>query len=452
MMSKFKNKKVAVLGIGVSGISAIKLLKRVGADVYAINQGDVEFWSSTNNLLEIIKFDHCISEDVIRKNYALIDFDFLILSPGIPRDHFIPSEILKSDKVVIGEIELAYQISKENNFLVPIIAVTGTNGKTTTTTFLGEILSNQKKATFVGGNIGLPFCEYVLDCFESIEYDYILLELSSFQLESIVEFRPNVAVILNIFQNHGERYASIEEYFLAKSHIADNMQANDILIYPSDFDLIDHWAQNIKIKKIQFNTSNVNFDFDTSSFSLPGLHNLINLKFVTIVSEILNIKNAAFLESVKKFKGVHFRVEKVPGSFPFIAYNDSKSTNWDATITAIKAMNNASNLAVIIGGKMRGFGDSILPYLDFFNSNVKILYLIGEAGAEIDKELKQTKANFQFEYCQNLEFVFQKLNVLKFNGTLLFSPSFPSFDQYRNYEERGEHFNDMLFNYHLISE
>ncbi len=446
-MKSLKNKKVLIFGMGVSGISALKLAKFLEGELVLVNGGDKLKWAN-QEILKHVSIDQCFNEfdlDLVKK---LSDFDFMILSPGIPRTHDLCKKFLSLGKKIIGEIEFAYQVLKSHQMLKPIIGITGTNGKTTTTTLIGEIIENAGFKVFVGGNIGTPFADMAIEViFEHKNYDYILLELSSFQLESIEEFHPQIAVLLNIFQNHGERYDNIEDYLKAKLEILKNMNKSDVFIYPNEDQLIKKFLTQNNFIDCSFNSGQFNLSVDVSNFSLPGQHNLINLEFAARVCEKIQIKKTVIEETLKTFNGVHFRIERIKSGLPFSVFNDSKSTNWDATKTAIKAMEKeAKPLYLIIGGKKRGHGDSILPLVSSLNESVKKVYLIGEMGPNLAAELNQC-GNLSFEYVKftKLDEAITSIRSEKnFSGTLLFSPGFPSFDFYQSYVERGEHFNSLL--------
>jgi UDP-N-acetylmuramoylalanine--D-glutamate ligase len=445
-MIDLKNKNVVVFGMGVSGISALRLVKTLGAHPFAINSGEVSTWAKTGGVLDIINLDQCSSENLeSEKTKKFIEAcDLLILSPGIPRDHKILEPIHQKKMTIWGEIELGFQVLNSLNELKPIVAITGTNGKTTTTTFIGEMIEHANLRPFVGGNIGTPFCDMAYEVLlKKCKYDVIVLELSSFQLESIVEFRPQIALILNIFQNHGERYEKIEDYAFAKFNIVNNMTPEDVLIYPTDYKIIDSWAKNLLVKKISFDSRDFKSTFDLSKFKLPGHHNIVNLNFVTIVGELLKLKKVDIQKTIDDFRGVHFRIEPIFDAHEFMAFNDAKSTNWDATVTATEAMKDINgDLYLIIGGKKRGHGDSILPYLNDLGKRVKKFFLIGEMSSEIESELKDTK--FEYVNSQNLEETIRIIRNQNFRGIVLFSPAFPSFDQYANYVQRGEHFTKLV--------
>ena len=227
-------------------------------------------------------------------------------------------------------------------------------------------------------------------------------------------------------------------------NITNHFTKDDLLIYPSDFEFVSDWAQTQDCLKKSVDTNHPVCPFLTTHFKLPGIHNLVNLNFIILAAEHLKLNPTAIQKSIDTFTGVHHRIEYVANSklFPNMkVYNDAKSTNWDATITAVKAMEGiGSELFLIIGGKKRGTGDSILPYIDYLKSKVHHFYLIGEMAQEIADEIKGLVI---FSKVETLEAVVEDLKMKGFEskpGVLLFSPAFPSFDQFKNYAHRGEHF------------
>lgn len=455
-MNSLKNKRVAVFGLGVSGIGALKLLSHLEAKVVAINTGDPKEWSKTQGVLDYLSVSDCFDEASQNLETVLNEIDLLVLSPGIPRDHRLVAKVLKRNVPAWGEIELSYRVLKENNLLSPIVGITGTNGKTTTTTLLGEMIQKDNKNVFVGGNIGIPLSSYAFDLLtHKVEekVDYIVLELSSFQLESIEEFKVDIALMLNLYQNHGERYAQIEDYARSKMLITNKFNEESYLIISDQSPIISNWAHSIQGRKIIISNSHPDIKYDLSEFKLPGIHNKINLAFALKVAELIKLNELAIKECIKSFSGVHHRIEAVleKGNLcRFKVFNDAKSTNWDATLTAVSAMEEYnSDIFLILGGKKRGHGDSIKPYFDFFKEHVRFFYLIGEMGNEIEKEfLELGLSRDRFLNIKTLEAAVLDVRDYRAqeegNKVLLFSPAFPSFDQFNNYAHRGEVFKAAL--------
>lgn len=437
-----ENKNVVVFGAGISGVSACKLLLHKKANVFMVSKGEKESWSGWTELEKLtdqMPEGHFVSQD---NSYSIFEkADLVILSPGIPRDSKV-LEIVHHRKIsIISEIELGYWFCDK-----PIIAITGTNGKTTTTTLMGDALKRCKKKVFIGGNIGIPFCDLLLyDDYK--DYDYVVLEVSSFQLESIDKFRPKLAIILNISMNHGERYSNLNDYANAKFQMTKNMGEEDFLIYPEDDIFIEQWAETQNLKKFGFDRVEIHKQtedkFDLSSFSLKGEHNLENLYVVQKTFSVLGFGKEgerAIQDSINTFQGVPFRLELLnTPDLKFSVYNDSKSTNFQSVLTALKAIYSSENenpIILILGGQKRGENNSISDYLDFLRAHVSMIFLIGESASDLEKELEGV---IPMKNILNIENVMDFIPD-DFRGTLLFSPGFPSFDQFKNYVERGNAF------------
>ncbi len=438
----FSTKNIAVFGMGKSGISALRLLKHLGANPSAISAGEVDCWSNLDEVLGIIPKSSCFSQDDSKDLFA--NSDLIILSPGIPREHELLEKAVERGVPIWSEIELAYTQLK---IPAPIIAVTGTNGKTTTVTMIGEALKLSGFNTFVGGNIGIPFCDYILD---GEGADYIVLELSSFQLESTPTFRPNIAMILNVFPNHGERYEGIADYAGAKFNISNNMESSDSVILPINDVHLRSWGASLKTKVVQIDASNpktarglIERSCNLEQFKLQGGHNITNLLFVVKTIETLGVSNHGLQQMINTFGGVEFRVQYIDGPDHFTAFNDAKSTNWDAVKTAVNAIDKGDrDLHLIVGGQRRGQGDTLIPHFNVIKKVDKIL-LIGETTDQFATELE---GEIEYIKCYDLKTAIEYEREESFRGILLFSPGLPSYDQYDNYIKRGLHFTELVGN------
>lgn len=440
-MLDLSRKHVAVFGMGRSGLSAIKLLKMKNCKtISAVNVGVPKTWNERDKVFELIGEANCYAQEDAALLFAKTDL--IILSPGIPREHEVLKLALQKDVPVWNEIELAYQFLDSR---IPTIAVTGTNGKTTTVTFMGEMIQQSGYEVFVGGNIGVPLCELLL---EGRRVDYILLELSSFQLESMPTFHPRVAIVLNIYPNHGERYERVEDYAKAKFNISRLMDQTDYLLYPENIAMIDSWAKcqkaslvPIRLEK-EFCLADLQIRYDLSQFKLPGAHNLYNLTFASKALELILEKKEGIQNAINTFPGVKYRVQYIESRRTFISYNDAKSTNWDATLVAAKSMDKKGRkLSIIIGGQKRGRNDSITPSIPELKKYVDCIFLIGETSDMLANELE---GHIPCIKAYDLERVIQIMEERKDAGILLLSPAFPSYDQYANYEKRGEHFTKLV--------
>jgi UDP-N-acetylmuramoylalanine--D-glutamate ligase len=429
------NKKIAIFGMGKSGVSALRLLHREKAQVYAVSLGDPRTWHLP--VKDFIEGKFCFSQDCAQAPGIFAKCDLIILSPGIPSTH--PCLRLAKGKVPIwSEIELGFHFCP-----IPIVAITGTNGKTTTVTLLGELLKSAGKKPFVGGNIGKPLCDLP---FEKEDYDLAVLEVSSFQMEKIESFKPHVAAILNVTQNHGERYVSFEDYLQAKQNIARNQTKEDYLLIPKHDRALVHWAHSFSSNVVEVDPKKIPEmaeNWDLTQFRLPGAHNLLNLFFCYKILQALGVEISRPEAVLSRFSGVEFRLQLENSPFPFKVYNDAKSTNYDSTLTAINALSDKKeDIYLILGGQKRGVGDSILPHILKMKKPIKKIFLIGETTPMLAHELK---GHIPFEESMTLKHAVESVKKDKgFKGILLFSPGFPSFDQYPNYIARGKAMRELL--------
>ena len=433
---EIKNKFIGVFGMGKSGLAALEFLHKNGAKVLAVNKGDPKNWEAREKIRRISDSIICLEQS--KAESLLAECSLVILSPGIPRHHKTLSLALNKKIPIWSEVELASHFVN-----IPILAVTGTNGKTTVVSLIQEILHRANIPSFVGGNIGVPFCRLLLD---KPDVKLVVLELSSFQLESIESFHPHIGVILNIFPHHGERYENFSDYKKAKLHIAKNMNSTDVLILPEDISLPKHYRASryffksppdLEFKKLLAK-------FNLNHFKLTGEHNLLNL-YIAIksleffVGDLAKIKKG-IQSTIDHFSGVPHRLEKLDCPYPFTVFNDAKNSNWEGVLCAIDSINKKP-LYLILGGKKRGQGDSIIPYMDYFKRKVDKILLIGETTELLAQELE---GNIDYIACYTLNKAVERIKKWKLNGVLLFSPAFPSYDQYCNYQERGDAFVDML--------
>ena len=454
----FKDLKVGVLGVGVSGKSAVRLLLSCGSKVFVVNQGPVSSWEGQlppNQGLGMA----LLSQEDTQTPAALENVDLIILSPGIPREHDLLKVPLQKGTPVWSEIELGYHFCD-----LPIASVTGTNGKTTTVTFIGEMLKASGKRPFVGGNIGKAFCDLPFER-EKEEYDSVVLELSSFQLESISSFTSDISALLNVFPNHGERYDSFESYGLSKLNILKG-GTKDQSFYcmenlPSPFvDVVKSSPMNVNFVSfldertppkdvLQRDELLRSLGLNISSFKLPGVHNLQNLLFASHIAFKMGATKEGLQKAIDHFLGVDYRLQYVPSPLKLSCFNDAKSTNWDATFTALRALNdkNDASLYLILGGAKRGRGDSVPHELLDFKEAIRTIFLIGETTASMAEELEGL--GLPFKECYTLESVKNIVSSFEEDqlGHLLFSPAFPSFDQYENYKVRGKHFRELFGNF-----
>lgn len=413
--------KIAIWGMGVSGVSALKALSiEPSLDIYTINKGAPDEWPNIATIEEYLQLDHCLAED---KSLLSLEFDQIILSPGIDRKSELVKDFIHRGVEVISEIE--YTARKVS---VPIVAITGTNGKTTTTTMISECLRLAGKSVFTGGNIGVPFCEILLS---QEKYDVVVLELSSFQLESLVSFKANIAILLNISESHMERYASYADYVSAKLNIFNNQRDSDLAIAPQEY-LPEKGELLIKAPGI-----------DLKNTKIIGDHHLYNLFCVQRVLRYFQVSNPSDVigEFLKDFRGVAYRLQFTGEKNGLKFYNDAKSTNPNSTLSACLSFNDQEYI-LIMGGKVRDENTNLHSVLGEIGPQK--IYAFGEAREII---FEQLKGQAEVEKLESLDDVFKALSTSDLKGNIVFSPGFPSFDQYKNYLDRGESFERLFRTY-----
>ncbi|WPU66395.1 UDP-N-acetylmuramoyl-L-alanine--D-glutamate ligase [Peredibacter starrii] len=427
-----KINKVAIYGMGKSGKAALKLAKKYKQDFYAVNKGPVQTWWEAEQLADICGTCACASEEDFAQHFHKMDE--IVISPGIPTTHPALKKAVEKGVPIISEIEYAYRRTKD----IPVIAITGTNGKTTTTTMIAEALKMAGKSVFCGGNIGIPYCDLAIS---GEKVDYAVIEVSSFQLETIKEFHPKIGLILNVFPNHSERYDAVHDYATAKFNMLKNMTGEDHLILGTENPYLDD-IKDHPAKRTYFTKGNLPTEFksmfDFSKARARGEHNEANFFAAYEVLRLLKIPNLKelFQQFINEFPGVAHRLEFVLSRDGLTLYNDAKSTNSLATTTAINAFKDSTEpLYLILGGKLRNESDKLLPDLLPFKGKIAKIFTIGDVTERLYQELGN---DFEVEKAGDLKTVFEKAKGLK--GNLVFSPAFPSFDQFKNYVDRGEKF------------
>jgi len=408
----FENKKIVIIGLARSGVACANLLHRLNASVSITDNTDNPQTQEARTKLSSDK----ISVELGKHSPDLIKHaDLVVVSPGVRLDAAPVKWAKEFNKPVISEIEVASLLCP-----APIIAITGSNGKTTVTTLIGKVLTEAQKKVFVCGNIGNPFCGEV----ENIkENDFVVLEASSFQLETIKDFKPKIAIILNVTANHLDRYNNMQEYLEAKKRIFINQDKDDFLILNKDDSLLKDIAAGVKSKVIFFTKEN-------------GLNP--NQSTVLSVGKILGINKEIILKVFDEFKGIQHRMEEVRnvGGIKFI--NDSKATTADSAIWAIENINQP--VVLIAGGKHKGIDYRVI--LKAAKTKVKHAVLIGEAKEKIAADIGE---QIPIEKAINLkEAVDKALSLAKPGYCVLFSPMCSSFDMFKDYEDRGRIFKKIV--------
>ena len=442
----FSNKNVLVCGIAKSGVSAALLLKKLGANVTiqdikeSLKDEEIEFFQKKYITLYLNKNP---DEKFIN------NFDLLVLSPGISSDlDFV--KYAKSKLPVISEIELAYLNCKSK-----IVSITGTNGKTTTTSLMYKIVRAFTDNVQVVGNIGVAFSEKVLDLDEK---GIFISEISSFQLENINKFKPYVSAVLNITPDHLNRHKTFENYIKAKERIFENQDDNDFLVLNYNDEICRKMNKKTKAKVLFFSKNNKNYKdvqaffyndyiyinfqkkpekfINVKEIKLLGLHNVENIMACILISHTLNIPLSIVKEVIKNFAPVEHRNEYVSTINGVDYFNDSKGTNPDASIKAILSMKKPIHL--IAGGydKNSDFSD----WIKTFSRRVKNLVVIGECKDYIIDFCKKNNF-FNYQIAENLQDAVKiSYKNAKKGECVLLSPACASWDMFKNFEERGNLF------------
>ncbi len=441
------NKRVLVVGLGKSGVASALFLKKHGARVTVSDAKPEDQLRSEIPLL----LDHGITvETGGHGDRTFRGQDLIVVSPGVPVDapHLVQARAL--GEPVIGEIELAAQFLPG-----PIVAITGSNGKTTTTTLAGEILSAGGLRTVVGGNIGTPAITLV----ERATADtWAVLEVSSFQLETVQTFRPRIAVILNITPDHLDRHRTFEAYAGAKARIFENQQSDDFAVLNEDDPACVNLAKRVNAQLFWFSrrkevqrgawVSDGRILFRDAAgqqeimlvadIPLKGAHNVENALAGVCVGMLAGSRPERIREAIRNFKAVEHRLEFVARIRNVDYYNDSKATNVDATIKALESF--PANIHLILGGKDKGSDYSVLN--DLLRQRVKRVYTIGAAAAKIESQIKGAADIFHAETLEKA--ILRAAQDSQPSDIVLLAPACASFDQFDSYEHRGRVFKDVV--------
>ena len=455
----FRDKKVLVIGSGISGIGAVSLLQKFGADVilYDSNEkltiGDLE--TKLDERLQEGVSVQCITGELPREVEAQVEI--AVPSPGVPMDIPLILRLKQKNIPILGEIELGFLAEKGR-----VAAITGTNGKTTTTTLVGEIMKAHLGGNnvFVVGNIGNP---YTLEATATRQDTVTVGEISSFQLETIHSFRPQVCAILNITPDHLNRHHTMEAYAAAKEAISRNQDKENICVlnaensYTADFATRcpakvvlfssrralenGYYLEGTKIIKSESGVAEELLDIH-NDMNLVGICNVENVMAAIAVAEGMGVPMKTILAVVKEFRAVEHRIEFVATRAGVDYYNDSKGTNPDAAIQGIKAM---SKPTILIGG---GYdkGSEYDEWIEAFDGKVKYLVLIGQTREKIaDCALKHGFAADKIKYADTYEECLRLCTDLAQEGdAVLLSPACASWGMFPNYEIRGQQFKEYV--------
>ena len=444
---ELKDKRVLVVGLGKSGVASALFLKERGARVTV---SDTKSPDQLRDEIPVL-LDHGIAvETGGHGERTFRGQDLIVVSPGVPVDAKPLVQARASGEPVIGEIELAAQHLKG-----PIVAITGSNGKTTTTTLAGEILTAGGLPTLVGGNIGTPAISLVA---QAKPETVVVLEISSFQLETIQTFRPKVAVVLNITPDHLDRHRTFQAYVDAKARIFENQQPSDFALLNEDDETcrtlggrtraqVFWFSRKKEVKQgawvrdgqILFRDGHGQREVMlVSEIPLKGAHNVENVLAGVCGGMLMGCDPELIRKTVREFKAVEHRLEFVATVKGVEYYDDSKATNVDATIKALESF--PANIHLILGGKDKGSDYTVLN--DLLRQRVKRVYTIGAAAEKIESHIKGAAEVVHAETLDNA--VRRAAAVAKAGDIVLLAPACASFDQFQSYNHRGRVFKEVV--------
>lgn len=445
---QLRGKRFTVLGAGKSGLASVRLLLRRRAKVFLSDSAKQD-----KHLDAIKELDELgVAYEFDANTHLALEADAIIVSPGVPLT--IPIlELARAKQIpIIGEIELASDLAE-----APIVAITGTNGKTTTTTLTGEIFKDAGWTTVVAGNIGTAFADVVEQNIGDKAIN--VLEVSSFQLDTIKDFRPKVSALLNITPDHLDRYKNYEAYIQAKFRITENQRGHDIFVYNHDDEIVRSFADSLSIRTYGFSHTEPlkNGAFvengemivrlgreresmiATQKIGIPGPHNLMNAMAAVLIARSMGIEYDSIRKTLERFNGVEHRIEFVRELDGVKYYNDSKATNVDAVKYALQSFN--TPIILIAGGKDKGNDYAMIKAL--VKEHVKTIITIGDGAAALEKFFKNTVSLEPAGY--SMEKAIELSRGLAEKGdVVLLSPACASFDMFDNYEHRGRIFKEIV--------
>jgi len=439
-------KKVSVLGLGKTGVSVANLLSELGYDVFVSEILPLEKVKHNIRLLKPdIKYEVGIHSDKV------LDANLIVKSPGIPQNIPVLVEARKRNIEILSELEMS------SSFISPklVIAITGTNGKTTVTTLIGEIFKNAGFDTIVAGNIGTPLSDFVK---KITKESIVVLEVSSYQLENIKKFKPDISCILNITSDHLEHHSSMDEYVKAKKNIFLNQTKSDYCVLNFDDRItrelgnccsskVVYFSYRRKLKEGTFfdgRNFNVNLNDKKIKFEvrlkIPGRHNVENALASATIAFLYNLPVNIVKSTLNSFNGVEHRLEFVKEIDGVKYINDSKSTNVDSTLVALESFQKNKNIILIMGGRDKGF--PYTPLRPLVKQRVKYLLLIGESAKKIESDLNGAT---EIINCGDISNAVKYAKKVAKNGDIvLLSPGCSSFDQFENFEHRGKEFKRLI--------
>ena len=442
-----KGKRVLVVGLGKSGVASALFLQSLGARVTV---SDAKSQEQLRDEIPALLDKGIVVETGKHGERTFHDQDLIVVSPGVPYDVPPLQQARRLGVAVIGEIELAACFLTGN-----IVAITGSNGKTTTTTLTGEIIASGGQRTLVGGNIGTPAITFVE---QSSPETWVVLEISSFQLETVETFRPKISSVLNVTPDHLDRHGSMDNYIASKARIFENQTEDDLAVLNADDEVTVKMSAGIRPKvywfsrrkevsvgtfvrdgKIIFRDTNGEREImPVSEIKLKGAHNVENALAAVAIGALAGVEPEKIRRAVRDFKAVEHRLEYVATLNGVEYYNDSKATNVDATIKALESFD--GNIHVILGGKDKGSDYSVLQEL--LRERVKRVYTIGAAAEKIESQVTGATAITRAHTLENA--VRKAAEMAAAGDVVLLAPACASFDQFENYEQRGKAFKEAV--------
>ena len=441
----FKNQKFLVAGMSKSGESSARFLLKHGAEVFVYDDVVSDNISLIMNELEQLGAHIVTAESFID---ATMVCDILVLSPGIPIDNPLPIAFKKQGKPIIGEAELGAMFLKANT-----VAVTGANGKTTTVSMINSVLVSAGLNSVACGNIGNPIINEV----ETLGIDdYAVVEISSFQLETLSSLRPHIAIITNITEDHLNRHYNMDNYIFLKGKILRNLKESEFAVLNYDDERVRTFAQNTRAKVVYFSINtridgayfengSIYFNgekyLEINDMKVKGVHNVYNALACVAAAHILGIDKEKVAQALISFKGIKHRIEEI-GVVNGVTYiDDSKGTNVDASLKAVQTMQ--SPTVILLGGKDKGY-DYVPLFEELKNSNVIHSVLYGENRFKLLNAA--IKAGYvSFSLCSEFDTAVRlSAYIAKSGQNVLLSPASSSFDSFSNYEERGDAFRKLV--------
>lgn len=444
---EIRGKKIVILGLALSGAAAAKLAVRQGADVFVSDNQDTLALQGTLTDLKALS----IPGELGQHSDQIYDADLWIISPGIAQDSELVQKAQSNDIPIVSEIEFASWFTE-----APILAITGSNGKTTTAHLLAEMIQTDDLHGALAGNVGIPFAEMVLEDLGNPDPRRVwVLEISSFQMEFIEHFKPYIAIFLNITPDHLNRYPSMKEYIAAKMNMWSRQTAEDFIVYNADDTILVEEIAESTSRKIAFglghhpeaifqpNRTKIYTEehatlIEMNQLALPGKHNLANALAAATAAHLMGVPNISIAATMSQFSGVPHRLEQVAEINGVTYINDSKATNLDAVQVALESF--TQPIILLLGGLDKG-GDfrSLLPHT---HNNLKEVIAFGQAKELILTALRDAvRSTSVMDLKEALELA---QNCSQPGDVVLLSPGCASFDQFENFEERGDHFRSLV--------